>query len=103
MDTHNDQPTRPAAATPAEPLGDRGAEKTWSPPDGEQGISNRPDDEPDQVPPGEAADDPISFEGADDGDDGEDEEDFDEEDTDDDEDDEDEDEAEAGEKGGDGT
>jgi len=30
---------------PGEPLGDRGSEKTWEPPQGEQGISNRPDDE----------------------------------------------------------
>ena len=30
-----------------EPLGDQGDRKTWQPPHGEQGISNRPDDEAD--------------------------------------------------------
>lgn len=28
-----------------EPRGDLGGEKTWEPPEGEQGISNRADDE----------------------------------------------------------
>ena len=41
--------TNPSAITsdqrPDEPLGDLGDEKTWEPPPGEQGISNRPDDE----------------------------------------------------------
>jgi hypothetical protein len=32
--------------TTDEPLGDRGqGDRTWSPPEGEQGISNRPDDQ----------------------------------------------------------
>jgi hypothetical protein len=30
---------------PDGPLGDQGSEKTWEPPQGEQGISNRSDDE----------------------------------------------------------
>ena len=41
--------TNPSANVPSqsnkEPLGDRGqGDKTWSPQEGEQGISNRPDD-----------------------------------------------------------
>ena len=45
----NTKKTSPGATSPKqqpdEPLGDRGDEKTWEPPRGEQGISNRPDDE----------------------------------------------------------
>jgi hypothetical protein len=41
--------TNPGASAPKQqpdgPLGDQGSEKTWKPPQGEQGISNRPDDE----------------------------------------------------------
>lgn len=41
--------TNPNANVPKqrenEPLGDQGHEKTWEPPAGEQGISNRADDE----------------------------------------------------------
>jgi hypothetical protein len=41
--------TNPSANVPRqrenEPLGDQGHEKTWEPPPGEQGISNRADDE----------------------------------------------------------
>jgi hypothetical protein len=45
-----------------EPLGDLGGgARTWSPSDGEQGISNRPDDDPDAVPSGDAVDDARSF------------------------------------------
>jgi hypothetical protein len=45
--------TNPSANVPKQqpdaPLGDRGREKTWEPPTGEQGISNREGDEdPDQ-------------------------------------------------------
>ena len=46
-----------------EPLGDVGGKKTWTPEEGEQGISNRPDDESDSVPPGDEADDDASFRG----------------------------------------
>jgi hypothetical protein len=51
----NQKATNPTAnvpkQTPEEPLGDRGADdKTWTPPKGEQGISNRPND---QDPDGE--------------------------------------------------
>ena len=46
----NSKDTNPNANVPRqdpnEPLGDRGqGDKTWSPEQGEQGISNRPDDE----------------------------------------------------------
>jgi len=46
----NIKQTNPSANVPAqdgdEPLGDRGnGDKTWTPRPGEQGISNRPDDE----------------------------------------------------------
>jgi hypothetical protein len=45
----NQKQTNPGANVPKqqpdEPRGDRGADKTWQPPAGEQGISNRPDDE----------------------------------------------------------
>jgi hypothetical protein len=45
-----------------EPLGDLGGgNRTWSPADGEQGISNRPDDEPGAVPPGDETDDARAF------------------------------------------
>jgi len=41
--------TNPSAHNPTQqpdaPLGDRGSEKTWEPPTGEQGISNRQGDE----------------------------------------------------------
>ena len=47
--------------TSEEPLGDLGGKKTWSPEEGEQGISNRPDDESKSVPPGDEADDDASF------------------------------------------
>jgi hypothetical protein len=49
--------------TSEEPLGDLGGKKTWSPEEGEQGISNRPDDESELVPPEDEADDEASFEG----------------------------------------
>ena len=42
---HNPSANVPAAS-PDQPRGDRGQEdKTWTPPPGEQGISNRPDDD----------------------------------------------------------
>ena len=73
--------------TPAvdEPKGDLGhGNKTWSPDEGEQGISNRPDDEADGVPDGDEADDAAAFNGDDDAeeeeDDGEDDEEEEEED-----------------------
>ena len=45
-----------------EALGDLGGgNRTWAPADGEQGISNRPDDEADTVPPGDEADDARAF------------------------------------------
>jgi hypothetical protein len=49
----NRKDTNPAANNPAqdadEPFGDRGSgDRTWSPGPGEQGISNRPDDEEDR-------------------------------------------------------
>jgi hypothetical protein len=41
--------TNPGANSPKQrpnaPLGDRGGDKTWEPPKGEQGISNREGDE----------------------------------------------------------
>jgi len=41
--------TNPSANIPTQqpdaPRGNRGTEKTWEPPDGEQGISNREGDE----------------------------------------------------------
>lgn len=39
-----------------EPLGDQGHEKTWEPPAGEQGISNRADDEATDEPDEDDAD-----------------------------------------------
>jgi len=46
--------TNPSANVPKQqpdaPLGDRGKEKTWEPPQGEQGISNREGDEGDGEP-----------------------------------------------------
>ena len=52
--------------TPDEPMGDRGqGDKTWSPNQGEQGISNRADDETDRFPAGRdpigAGDDDSAF------------------------------------------
>lgn len=42
---------------PSEPLGDRGqGDKTWSPEQGKQGISNRPDDEDQAQEPEEPTD-----------------------------------------------
>lgn len=36
---------------PEDPLGDRGAgDRTWAPPKGEQGLSNRPDDKDPAAP-----------------------------------------------------
>jgi hypothetical protein len=44
-EAHVQNPETPRQAD-NEPLGDRGGgDRTWTPPDGEQGISNRPDDE----------------------------------------------------------
>jgi hypothetical protein len=80
--------------TPAvdEPKGDLGhGNKTWSPDEGEQGISNRPDDEGDGVPDGDEADDDEAFNGDDDAE--EEEEENDDDDGDGDEDDGDEDDA----------
>jgi hypothetical protein len=37
--------TNPPGQDPDTPRGDRGADKTWEPPAGEQGISNRAGDE----------------------------------------------------------
>ena len=62
--------------SPLDPLGDRGqGDRTWTPEEGEQGISNRPDDEPvhddatadgdEAVDDDEAADDDDEFEGDD--------------------------------------
>jgi hypothetical protein len=68
--------------TPAvgEPKGDLGhRNKTWSPDEGEQGISNRPDDEGDGVPDGDEADDAKAFNGDDDAEEEEQEEEDDEE------------------------
>jgi hypothetical protein len=44
-----------------EPAGDLGYRKTWTPPPGEQGISNRPDDEAVEDAP--SADDEDAVEG----------------------------------------
>ena len=80
-----------------DPKGDLGhGNKTWSPEEGEQGISNRPDDEADGVPGGDEADDAAAFNGDEDEDEDEDEDDDDEDDDDEDQDDEDEDEEEPG-------
>jgi hypothetical protein len=50
-----------------EPRGDLGhRNKTWSPAEGEQGISNRPDDEVAGIPDGDEADDDVAFNGDDD-------------------------------------
>ena len=50
-----------------EPMGDLGhGHKTWAPESGEQGISNRPDDEGDTVPDGDEEDDDAAFNGDDD-------------------------------------
>ena len=51
----NSKYTNPSANVPDqdsdEPLGDRGqGDKTWSPEEGKQGISNRPDDTDQDVP-----------------------------------------------------
>ena len=49
-----------------EPRGDLGhGDRTWSPDEGEQGISNRPDDGADVVPDGNEADDASAFNGDD--------------------------------------
>jgi hypothetical protein len=45
MNINETIPGATPAQQPDEPLGDRGSEKTWEPPQGEQGISNRPGDE----------------------------------------------------------
>ena len=58
---HNNEDKRPASSA-LEPKGDLGhSDKTWTPAEGEQGISNRPDDDPNVVPPGNEADDAESF------------------------------------------
>jgi hypothetical protein len=54
MDRKN---TNPSANVPSpskdEPFGDHGrGDKTWTPEEGEQGISNRPDDEVESFPAG---------------------------------------------------
>ena len=57
-------------AAPEEPKGDLGhSHKTWTPESGEQGISNRPDDEVSAVSNGDPADDDAAFNGDDDDDD----------------------------------
>ena len=58
--------------TSDDPKGDLGhGHKTWTPGSGEQGISNRPDDEGDEVPDGDEADDDAAFNGDTDEDDDE--------------------------------
>ena len=91
-----------------EPKGDRGGsgDRTWSPEHGEQGISNRPDDESDRLPAGvgttDEADDKFAFGNDDDLEEDEDEDEDEvedgDEDDDDDDDDEDEDEEEEEER-----
>lgn len=70
-----------------EPLGDLGGgRRLWAPAEGEQGISNRPDDEPEGVPPGDEVDDARAFADDDADDDDDDDEDEDEDEDDDNED-----------------
>ena len=58
----------PVPQTPVpEPKGDLGqGHKTWSPEQGEQGISNRPDDETDAMPDGDEESDDDAFNASDD-------------------------------------
>jgi hypothetical protein len=64
--------TRTNAPRSEEPQGDLGhGHKTWTPEDGEQGISNRPDDEAAGAPPDDdqEEDDDEAFDGDDEDDD----------------------------------
>jgi hypothetical protein len=46
MTEHQKNPSANVPSRPEQPRGDRGqGDKTWEPPPGEQGISNREDDE----------------------------------------------------------
>jgi hypothetical protein len=75
-DMNNNTPDTIGTPAVNDPKGDLGhGNKTWSPDEGEQGISNRPDDEADGVPDGDEADDAAAFNGDDDDDEEEDEED----------------------------
>lgn len=72
-------PMNPPARS-EEPQGDLGqGHKTWTPDSGEQGISNRPDDEGNAVPDGDPEDDDVAFNGDDDDDDDVDDDDVEEE------------------------
>ena len=52
----------PEASTTEEPKGDLGhGHKTWRPDQGEQGISNRPDDASDLMPDGDESSDAGAF------------------------------------------
>jgi hypothetical protein len=67
QDDMTKHPSDTNRAPAVEPKGDLGhGNKTWSPDEGEQGISNRPDDEADGVPDGDEADDAAAFNGDDD-------------------------------------
>ena len=77
---HNETATQPETPGTSEPQGDRGqGHKTWTPDLGEQGISNRPDDEASAVPESDEADDAAAFGSDADEDDDVDDEDDDEE------------------------
>jgi hypothetical protein len=75
------QTSKPETQIAEEPQGDLGhGHKTWVPDPGEQGISNRPDDDVRVVPESDEADDADAFD--DDGEDDDVDEDEDEEDDD---------------------
>jgi hypothetical protein len=84
--TQNQNTSRPETPIAEEPQGDLGqGHKTWARDPGEQGISNRPDDEVQVVPESDEADDAAAFaddeeDDADDVDDDDDDDDEDEED-----------------------
>ena len=58
-----EKPFAPSTVTSVdEPKGDLGrGRKSWSPEEGEQGISNRPDDEADAMPDGGESSDAKAF------------------------------------------
>jgi hypothetical protein len=67
--TQNQTTSNPETPIADEPQGDLGqGHKTWTPEQGEQGISNRPDDDPGVVPESDEAED-AAFEDDEDEDD----------------------------------
>ena len=68
--TQNQKTSSPETPIADEPQGDLGQRhKTWTPEQGEQGISNRPDDDPGVVPESDEAEDAAAFEDDEDDDD----------------------------------